>query len=70
MEDYHLLEICTVWLSEIIYNLLKNESMKDLSTKISLHLILGLLLKSLIELIFQYIGVQANSTDRICDIRN
>ena len=64
MEKYEVLTVCTVGLSEIIFNILKKESMRDLTTKISLHIIIGLLLKSIIELIFQYNGVQANLNDR------
>ena len=59
LEEYKVLEICTVVLSEIYFIKLKSKSMIEILTKISLHLLIAMLLKTFIVLILKYIGTQA-----------
>jgi len=40
--------------------------MIELFTKISLHLLIALMLKSIVILMFEYTGVQASTNDRPC----
>ena len=66
LENIHLLEICIIYLSEIILNSIKNESMEKLITKISVHICVGIVLKGISELMFQYLGMHGGSNGRLC----
>ena len=46
--------------------IIKNESMEKLITKISVHICVGIVLKGISELMFQYLGMHGGSNGRLC----